>query len=68
MTNKNLPHWMEQFKSLLPIFALIAVGTGVLLYDESSIRSFRRNSRILESLKEDNTEMRKLINKKDRKK
>jgi hypothetical protein len=56
---------MEQFKSLLPIFALIAVGTGFYYTTNHRLDHLEE---IVESLKEDNAKLRKLINKKDRKK
>ena len=56
---------MEQLKGLLPLLALVAVGAGFYYTTNHRLDHLEE---IVESLKEDNAKMRKLINKKDRKK
>ncbi len=60
-----MPEWMEQLKGLLPLLALVAVGAGFYYTTNHRLDHLEE---IVESLKEDNAKMRKLINKKDRKK
>jgi len=64
LSENNLPSWIEQLKSLMPIFALIAIGAGFYYTTNHRLDHLEET---VESLKEDNSRLRKLINKKGKK-
>lgn len=59
-----MPEWMEQLKGLLPLLALVAIGAGFYYTTNHRLDHLEK---MVESLKEDNTKLRKLINKKVKK-
>ena len=65
MTQNNVTNWIEQLKSIMPILALVAVGAGFYYTTNHRLDHLEET---VEALKDDNNKLRKLINKKDRKK
>jgi len=56
-----MPDWIEQLKTMLPLLAVVAVGAG--FYYTTNHRLDHLEA-VVESLKEDNVKLRKLVNKK----
>ena len=56
-----MPDWIEQLKTMLPLLAVVAVGAG--FYYTTNHRLDHLEG-VVESLKEDNVKLRKLVNKK----
>ncbi len=61
----DVPDWIEHLKILLPIFAVIAVGAGFYYTTNHRLDHLEE---VVESLKEDNQKLRKMINRKEKNK
>jgi len=56
-----MPEWIDQLKTLLPLLTIVAIGAGFYYTTNHRLDHLEE---VVESLKSDNSKLKKLINKK----